>query len=170
VAQWNANGLHRHIEEIKIFLQFHHIDVLLISETHCTPRTYCNIPQYKIYHTTHPDGTAHAGTAILVRQTIRHHELRGFRKPFLQTTTIKMFLLPYELTIPCVYCPPRHNIKEQQFTEFFRKLGPKFLAGGDYNSKNKLWGSRLTTTKGRELRNAMEYNNCSFLTTATPIY
>jgi len=69
MAQWNANGLHRHIEEIKIFLKYNHIDVLLISETHCTERTYCHIPQYKIYYTNHPDATAHAGTALIIRQS-----------------------------------------------------------------------------------------------------
>jgi len=79
-------------------------------------------------------------------------------------------LLPYELTISSVYCPPRHNIKEQQFAEFVSTLGPKFLAGGDYNSKSTIWGSRITTTKGRELLKVMENNNYSFLTTATPTY
>jgi len=153
-----------------MFLKHNLIDVLLISETHCTNRTYCHIPLYKIYYTNHPDGTAHAGTAIIIRQTISHHELPGFRKQFLQATTIKVSLLPYEITLASVYCTPRHNIKEQQFAEFFRTLGYKFLAGGDYNIKNTLWGSRITTTKGRELPKVMENNKSSFITTATPTY
>ena len=72
--------------------------------------------------------------------------------------------------ISSVYRPPRHNIKEQQFAEFFSTLGPKFLAGGDYNSKNITWGSRITTTKGREVLKVMENNKYSFLTTATLTY
>ena len=79
MAQWNANGLQRHIEEIKIFLKYNHIDVLLISETHCTERTYCYIPQYNIYYTNHPDATAHAGTALIIWQTISHYELPSFK-------------------------------------------------------------------------------------------
>ena len=168
MAQWNANGLHRHREEIKIFLKHNYIDVLLISETHCAERTYCHIPLYKIYYTNHPDATANAGTAIVTRQTISHYELPSFKKEFLQATSIKVSLLPYELTVSSVYCPPRLNIKEQQFAEFFSTLGSKFLAGGDYNSKNTLWGSRITTIKGRELRKVMENNKYSFITTATP--
>jgi len=168
VAQWNSNGLHRHIEEIKIFLKHNHKDVLLISETHCTERAYCYIPQYKIYYTNHPDTTAHAGTA-LIRQTFSHYELPSFKKDFLQATSDKVSLLPCELTISSVYCPPRHNIKEQQFAEFFSTLGLNFLAGGDYNSKSTMWSSRITTTKGRELLKVMENNNYSFLT-ATPTY
>ncbi|PNF33251.1 hypothetical protein B7P43_G10627, partial [Cryptotermes secundus] len=64
--------------------------------------------------------------------------------------------LPYELTRTAVYCPPKHNIKQKDFQNFFQTLGPKFLAGGDYNSKNTIWGSRLTTTKGRELAKTIE--------------
>ena len=147
MAQWNANGLHRNIEEIKLFLKHNYTDVLLIRERHCTERTYCHIPLYKMYYTNHPDHTAHAGTAIIIQQTISHYKLPSFRKEFLHATSIKVSLLPYELTVSSVYCHPRHNIKEQQFAEFFSMLGPKFLAGGDYNSKNTLCSSRITTTK-----------------------
>lgn len=34
---------------------------------------------------------------------------------------------------------------------FFRKLGCKFIAGGDHNAKHPWWGSRLANPKGREL-------------------
>jgi hypothetical protein len=33
LALWNANGLTQHIEELKIFISHHNIDVMLISET-----------------------------------------------------------------------------------------------------------------------------------------
>ena len=38
--------------------------------------------------------------------------------------------------------------------EYFETLGPRFIAGGDYNAKHPRWGSRLTTTRGRELHKA----------------
>jgi hypothetical protein len=69
-----------------------------------------------------------------------------------------------------VYCPPRYNIKEDNFYEFFRTLGNKFIAGGDYNCKNTIWGSRLTTTKGRELLKTIQNQKYSFLSTGTPTY
>ena len=79
-----------------------------------------------------------------------------------------MFL--YKITIGAVYCPPRHNLKEEHFKAFFQILGPRFLEGGDFNSKHTLWGSRLTTTKGRELAKLLQANNCSFLSTGSPTY
>jgi hypothetical protein len=169
VALWNANGMKQHQGEIKIFLTHNQIDVLLISETHFMERTYFSIPYYKIYTTNHPDGTAHGGTAILVKHTLKHYEILKYTKDFLQATSVKVSTLPYKLTISAMYCPRKHNIQQHEFKHFFQELGPKFLAGSYYNSKNTMWGSRLTT-KGRELAKTIEANNYSFLSTGTPTY
>ena len=78
--------------------------------------------------------------------------------------------LLYEITVAAVYCPPRHNLKQEHFEEFFQTLGPKFLAGGDYNNKHINWGSRLTTTKVRELSKVHQEKNYSYLSTGSPKY
>jgi hypothetical protein len=78
---------------------------------------------------------------------------------------------PYEITITAVYCPPQHNLKKKEHFEiFFQTLGPKFIAGVDYNSKRTLSGSCLTTTKDRELSKVIQEKNYSFLSTGTPTY
>jgi len=69
-----------------------------------------------------------------------------------------------------VYCPPRHNLKAEFFEAFLQTVGPCFLAGGDFNSKNTLWGSRLTTTKGRKLAKVFQAKNYSYLSTGSPTY
>jgi hypothetical protein len=83
---------------------------------------------------------------------------------------VKVKVFPYEISITAVYCPPRHNLKKEHFETFFETLRPKFIAGGDYNSKHTLWGSRLTKTKRRELLKVIQEKNCSFLSTGTPTY
>jgi hypothetical protein len=88
----------------------------------------------------------------------------------IHTTSTKVKRFPYEITITAVYCPPRHNLKKEQFETFFQTLGPKFVDGGDYNSKHTLWGSSLTATKGRELSNVIQEKNYSFLSAGTPTY
>ena len=65
---------------------------------------------------------------------------------------------PYETTITA-YFPPRHNLKKEHFEIFFQMLGPTFIAGCDYNNKHTVWGSRLTTTKGRELTKVIQEKN-----------
>jgi hypothetical protein len=44
LALWNANGLTQHTEELKTFISIHNIDVMLISETHFTEKSYLNFP------------------------------------------------------------------------------------------------------------------------------
>jgi hypothetical protein len=165
-----VNGLIRHKEEIILFLKEQHIDILLNSETHFTAEKYIKIPNYRVYHTNHPDGTAHGSTAILIKHTIDDYQLQKYEENHLQATSIKVGTLPYELTISVVYCAPRHNIKKEQFEHFFCTLGLRFLAGGDYNSKNVLWGTRLTTTKGKELANLMQDNDYSYISSGKPTY
>jgi len=157
-------------KELIVFLKQNYIDIFLISEIHFTDTNYFHIPRYKLCHTTHPDGTAHGGTAILIKESIQHYELLKYEEESIQATSIKVVGFPYEITIAAVYCPPRHNLKKEQFETFFQTLGPKFIAGGDYNSKHTLWGSRLTTTKGRELSKVIQENNYSYLSTGTPTY
>ena len=69
IAQWNANGLQTHKDEVKLFLNENQIDVLLISETHFTSKNHFTIPGYDLCCTNHPYGTAHGGTAILIKAT-----------------------------------------------------------------------------------------------------
>ena len=104
---------------------------MLISETHFTTKTCFYIPGYKLCHTNHPDGSAYGGTAILVKDTIMFYELLKYDEQAIQATSIKVQGILHEITVAAVYCPPRHNIKKDQFKAFFHTLGPRFIAGGD---------------------------------------
>jgi exonuclease III len=111
-------------------------DILLVSETHFTDRSYLKIPHYNAYFTNHPDNTTHAGSGIIIKNTLSHKKLLKFKKKILQATTIKVKMKTYEIAVAAVYCPPRHNIKVENVFEFFRTPGNKLIAGGDYSCKN----------------------------------
>jgi exonuclease III len=99
IALWNANGLAQRKDEIHPFLQHNKIDILLISETHFTMKTHLKYhTKIHIYYTNHPDGSAHAGTAVLEKHKTRHHELPKFEEDFLQATSIRVSALPFDLT------------------------------------------------------------------------
>jgi hypothetical protein len=66
LALWNANGLAQHELELQSFLSSSNIDMIL-SETHFAQNSYMRIPNYTLYHTTHPAGTARGGTAIILK-------------------------------------------------------------------------------------------------------
>lgn len=170
IVAWNSNGLTQHGPELTEFIRFHDIDIMLISETHYTNRSFLKIHNYKIYDTKHPDGTAHGGSAIIIKNSIKHYESLKFQTDHIQATSIVIQDLRGPITISAIYCPPRHIIKENKFTEFFTTLGNRFLAGGDYNAKHQRWGSRVANPKGRELLKCMEKNNFSHLSTGKPTY
>lgn len=170
IAEWNANGLSNHIQEITIFLKINKIDVLLIAESHSTEASNIKIPHYNIYYTNHPDGTAHAGTAIIIRSALKHYPLQHFKTNKIQSTIIKVEALLWPLTIAAIYSPPRHTITYEEYQEYFLQLGSHFIVVGDWNAKNTAWGSRLITPKGRTLLKVIEQNNFSFLSTGYPTY
>lgn len=105
----------------------------------------------------HPDGTAHGGSAIIIRNNIKHHVTNAYQTEQIQATNVVVEDWLGPLTISAVYCPPKHKIKENDFALYFKTLENRFISGGDYNAKHPQWGSRLLSPKGRKLHKAMEY-------------
>jgi hypothetical protein len=170
ILLWNANGLTQHKNELDIYLHTHRIDIALISETHFTNRTRFYISDYTTYRTDHPDGTAHGGTAILVRSTLTHFQRPGTTQPNLQTTSVMIRTLYKDITVTAVYFPPRFTITKDMFSMFFDSLGTCFITGGDYNSKHTHWGSRLCTPRGRQLFRCLTEKNLQTISPFSPTY
>jgi len=78
IAAWNSNGLHNHVQEIALFLTTNKIDILLIPESHSTEQTAINTPYYTIYYADHTDGTANAGSAIIIKTNLKHFVLEPY--------------------------------------------------------------------------------------------
>ena len=53
---------------------------------------------------------------------------------------------------------------------YISHLGDIFIIGGDFNAKHTDWGARLTTTKEKELREAIREMGCNYHTTGKPTY
>jgi len=75
VLLFNANGLKNHLLELQSVLNNRHIDIALITETHCTPYSHIHIPGYRLHKVNHTDNTAHGGVTILVKYSIIHQSL-----------------------------------------------------------------------------------------------
>jgi exonuclease III len=130
-------SLPQHTEGLKTFISIHKIDVMLISETHFTEKSYLKLPHYTVYHTDHPAGTTRGGTAtILKKKSITHHQLNNYSRNFLQATSVSVEDSVSLLTISAVYLPPRYAVKQEQLEDFLNTLGRRFIAGGDYNAKH----------------------------------
>lgn len=77
VTTWNANGLTERRQELQIFLETENIDVALISETRFTAKSHITFDSYTTYTTHHPSGNSHGGTAIIVKNNIKHYALEN---------------------------------------------------------------------------------------------
>jgi len=98
------------------------------------------IPNYNIYHTTHPDETAHGGTAVIIRQNIKHHIRAEYKQDNIQATSISLEDKIGETAGSTIYCPPKHKNKYDDYDRFFKTLGHGFIAGGDFNAQTHLLG------------------------------
>ena len=142
----------------------------MLSETHLTINTKFNIPGYKCYKAVHPSNQARGGSAILIRGTINHNEELKIETEAIQLSMIKIFSTKQSLNVGAVYCPPNYKIKKDVFKDLLSAHGDKFLLGGDYNAKHTDWGSRTITTRGRELRKAIQELGCCHHSTGNPTY
>jgi hypothetical protein len=170
IGLWNANGLVQHNQDVKLFLSQNKIDILLVSETHFTDASFFKIPHYSVYSTNHPSNRAHGGSAVLIKSNIKHYELPKYQFDYIQSTSVVVEDFNGPLSVSALYCPPRHNMSDCQFTEFFNTLGCRFISGGDYNAKNQMWGSRVTNPRGRRLLQSIENNNLNYISTGEPTY
>ena len=170
ILAWNPNGLLRHQQELQLLLNNQKIDVCLISETHFTNQTHMTLKGYTIYHTIHPDNTARGGSAIIVKNNILHYEQGKYQTKEIQATTVSVKTKNYLLSIAAIYCPPRYNLKKENYSLFFKSIGENFIVGGDFNAKHTFWGSRLITTRGSELLKAVTELGCNCHSTGKPTY
>jgi len=114
-AVWNANGSCQYAQEIKLFLEILHLHILLVSETHFTERSYMNIPNNNLYHTTHPVETAHRSTAIIIRRNLKHHVRAEYKQANIKASSISVKDNIGETTVSAIYCLPKHKNKYKDY-------------------------------------------------------
>lgn len=170
ILQFNANGLKNHALDLETVLNHKRIDVALISETHFTKFSHIHIPGYTLIKSNHPDNTAHGGAAIFIKSNIEFYPLPRFSQSFLQSCAINLKLNNTSLTIAAVYLPPKHNIKNTQFADFFNSFNNNFIIGGDFNAKHQSWGCRANNPRGVTLYNYINTKRFKVLAPPDPTY
>lgn len=74
IDNWDASDLVNRVNEAETFLVTNTIDILLVSETHFTEPSYLRSNKFNICDTEIPDGKAHEGSAVLVKDNVKHHK------------------------------------------------------------------------------------------------
>lgn len=170
IALWNANGLANHLLEVESFLKNNYIDIMLISETHGTDRSYFNITGYATIATNHPSNCAYGGAAILIKRSILYEQQESICTDAVQASCIKIKCSNEKIMIAAIYIRPRFALKEADYDTILNKLGIKFIVGGDFNAKHPHWGSRLSSPKGVQLLRSISKNHVAALSGGRPTY
>jgi len=135
ILTWDLNGLANHKNKILATLQNNRIDIALISETHFTNSSNFYLPGYQTFKTNHQDGTAHAGTAIIVRLSLIFYPLPNIQSHHIQACGISLTLNNIPINDYEAYCPPRHTITYNQLNDFLNTHGQKFIIESGFNAK-----------------------------------
>jgi hypothetical protein len=124
-----VNGLPQHTEELKIFISVHNIDVMLISETHFTEKSYLKLPNHTVYHTNHPARTAQSRTAR-IKKEFHQASPKNYNQDFLQATSVSVEDSVSLLNFGCLSSTQTYSIARA--INFYNTVGHQFI--GDYNA------------------------------------
>jgi hypothetical protein len=123
-----------------------------------------------VYDAIHPDRTAQAGSALLMKSQLKHYVVEPHTTNKIQSTIIQLESMNQPIIIAAIYSPPKHTNSCQEYESFLLQLCPRFLVAGDWNTKHTAWGSRLITPKGRNLLNVIQQNKLNYMSTGEPTY
>jgi hypothetical protein len=159
-----------HEHKLQVIVCTENIDIYLIAETHFTKESFIRFQTYTTYHVIHPANTARGGSAIIIKNNIKHFEEEKYVTRDIQATIVTVKTSKQNLKVSAIYCPHRYCIYDDEYKILFNKLNSRFINGGDFNAKHTHWGSRLIAPKGRELyEDAVDYG-CEFASTGKPTY
>ena len=165
LACWNADGVSGRKLELEHFLGHHGVDICLLSETLLSHGQAFRLANYVSHRTDRP--TAGGGTAILVRRGIVHHSVPVPGLTHLEATAVQVTLAGRPVKILAAYLSPSRPLIGADLSACFGGGLPVLMAG-DLNAKHVDWNSRLTTRRGKLLRDFANGNSCLIFGPDTP--
>ncbi|GFX52813.1 nucleic-acid-binding protein from transposon X-element [Trichonephila clavipes] len=148
---WNANSVKYKLGELRNCLCDEDPDIIGIQETHLGPADSFKLPNYICHRS---DRLSHrgGGTAIFVRNSLRHHVV-SFNTNTFENTTVKLELgNNTHLTLSCIYKPPRNHINTTELDAILN-ASPKVMLFGDFNAHHPCWNPGRPNTHGNTLYN-----------------
>jgi hypothetical protein len=83
---------------------------------------------YITYHSIHPANTARGGSAIIIRNNIKHFEEEKYVTRDIQATIAITETSKQRFTVSAIQCPPRYNIFANEYQTLFDKIRSDFNA------------------------------------------
>ena len=165
LACWNADGVRGRKLELEHFLNQHGVDVYISSETFLNPGQAFRLAKYVCHRTDRL--TAGGCTAILGHRGIVQHSVPVPGPNHMEATAIQVMLAGRPVKILAAYLSPSHPLIGEDLDACFDGGLPVLLAG-DLNAKHVDWNSRLSTRRGKLLRDYADGNTCLIFGPDTP--
>lgn len=134
IAHWNANGLKEKVGELKIFLQEHDIDVMLINETKFTGKSKFKIPGYECFRKDRQqinEANPGGGVLILYKNSLNFVEIQcDLLNNKIETLGVKSG----KLSIFSIYA--QYNSIDASSLDTLFNSNQRVIAAGDFNARH----------------------------------
>ena len=131
-------------KKLYLILNHYNIDILLLNETLLKNKHKFNVPGYRVYR-----NDSNRGTALLIKNGIKNYEIQINNLESLETTAVNIKANGETLSIISVYNSPSNKFNKNDLDKIFNTS--KVFAAGDFNSKNRAWGSQVNNPHDKKL-------------------
>ena len=157
--QWNAEGIQRKKEALKIFLHENEVDVACIQETHLNSNLRFSIRGYTCFRQDR-DSRPKGGILTLVKNNIPTSDIPLPNSTQSEIMGTKLILPDLNLNVYNCYCPPD---KELELDRIQIPNNEECLILGDMNSHSQSWGYPDLNARGEEIEDWQAENRLLLL-------
>jgi len=125
---------------------------------------------YTCYRADHPGGRPRGGACVLIRQGLVHYHQQPIMTNHVQMAAVIVSTNFGEIAVAAAYLPPGLPWSTPEFSNLLDQLGQKFIVGGDFNAKHRLWGSMTANARGTALHGCLTSSATQVLATGRPTY
>lgn len=167
IIQVNVNSIvsnHKRYSLLRL-TEEHNPDIVLINETKLTPKHSMSFKQYQLIRNDRPDSTQGGGVAILIRNTIKFHNLtpqvafKNNENNSIEACAIRLKTTNNTYLIICCVYAPGHNRASfiDDLNDLFINLNIQsndlYIIAGDLNARHTDWGDHGVNSRGGFLKN-----------------
>lgn len=145
-------------------------DIMLLSETHLNEKHTLYFKDYKIIRNDRPNGKAGGGTAILIKNNIKHEIIdTNTETDLIESTAIKLDSANNnKLILVSIYAKKGPTSKfRSDLEKLFNKLNlisqtNYYIIAGDFNAKHVNWSNKMNDERGINLQDWLNNNDIKY--------
>lgn len=169
ILQWNIKGFFNNLDELNVLLKEHNPNLVSLQETHVPFGSSPIVPKsYKAYFTNiESNTTCKQGIGLLIKKNIPH-KIRSINSN-LQIICLEL-QLQTKFTYINIYIPPQQIIQTNDLNNIISQVDSPIIIGGDVNAWSTLWGSPITSNRGRIIEDFLLNSNVIILNDGSPTH